>query len=50
MERGEARLWGFVAGKNFEREIGMRRSHQLLLPKRLLGRKVQAWALASSTL
>ena len=48
MERGEASLLGFVVGKNFERESGMRR-YQLLLPRRLLGREVQAWGLASST-
>lgn len=47
MGPGEARLLGFVAGKNFERESGMRRI-QLLLPRRLLGREVQAWDLASS--
>ncbi len=42
------RWWGFVAGKNFERESGMRRI-QLLLPRSLLGREVQGWGLASST-
>lgn len=42
MERGGARLLGFVAGKNFERESGMRRI-QLLLPRTLLGRAVQVW-------
>ena len=41
MEQGEGGLLGFVAGKIFERESGMRRI-QLLLPRTLLGREVQA--------
>lgn len=40
MEQGEGGLLGFVAGKNSERESGMRRI-QLLLPRTLLGREVQ---------